>query len=177
MGIEYSGPALGEWCTPLATRTGVYISVRKRYLFPPPSENYIFFPSHGTLFFNSHRGLFSLILPYFAFILPFYFPFSHLLSPFFIFSLSSFFFYIFPPFSLHIFIFFPPNDIGWYPPPGGIFQYIDPCTRMQWFLTICHIFGDSYTCGLNLVLGLENIFCFTTAILSGFLNFNPNQIL
>ncbi len=26
------------------TRTGVYISVRKRYFFPPPSENYIFPP-------------------------------------------------------------------------------------------------------------------------------------
>ncbi len=98
---------------------GVYISVRKRYLFsPPPSENYTLFPSRDMSFFDSHRGLFALILPYFAFILPFYFPFSHFLSPFFLF-LSLFFLVLlhFLPFSLGLFLFFPPNDIGWYFPP------------------------------------------------------------
>ncbi len=60
-------------------QTGVYILAKKLYLFPPPSENDIFSPSLDTSFFDSHRGLFSLILPYFAFILPFYFPFYHFL--------------------------------------------------------------------------------------------------
>ncbi len=96
---------------------GVYISVRKRYLFPPPSENDIFSPSRDTSFFDSHRGLFSLILQYFAFILPFYFPFSHFLSPFFLFLflfflfLFPFFLFLlhFPPFSLRLFVFFSPK--------------------------------------------------------------------
>jgi hypothetical protein len=105
--------------------TGVYISVRKRYLFPPPSENYIFSPSRDTSFFDCHRGLFVLLLPYFAIILPFYFPFSHFLSPFFL------FFYIFPLFLFAFSYFFPKMtspDI--FSPPGGgggIFQYIGPC--------------------------------------------------
>ncbi len=85
---------------------GLYFNPKK--IFPPPSENNIFFPSHDTPFFYSHRGLFALILPYFAFILPFYLPFSHFLSPFVHFLLH------FPPFSLHLLIFFPPIDIGWY---------------------------------------------------------------
>ncbi len=39
---------------------GVYISVRKRYLFPPPpSKNYIFSPSRDTSFSNCHHGLFA----------------------------------------------------------------------------------------------------------------------
>ncbi len=71
--------------------------------------------SRDMCFFDSHRGLFALILPYFAFILPFYFPFSLVLSPL-PFSIT------FSPFSLRLFIFFPPNDIGWYP-PGGLGGY------------------------------------------------------
>jgi hypothetical protein len=71
---------------------GVYISVRKRYLFPPPSENDIFSHSYDTMFFDSHCGLFALILPYFAIILPF-------TSPFLIFFPLSSFFLPLPPFS------------------------------------------------------------------------------
>jgi hypothetical protein len=70
------------------------------FIPPPPSENDIFPPSRDMSFFNAHRGLFALILPYFAFILPFYFPYSHFLSLFFLFLLH------FPPFSLGLF------DIG-----------------------------------------------------------------
>ncbi len=98
---------------------------------PPPSENDIFSPSCDTLFFDSHRGLFALILPYFAFILPFYFPFSHFLSPFFL-----FFSFIFSPFFSSPFHIFSPQmtsaDIS---PPGGggIFQYIDPCSSLTTF--------------------------------------------
>jgi hypothetical protein len=119
----------------ISWRAGVYILVRKRYLFAPPSENDIFSPSRDTLFFNSHHGLFASHLAYFAIILPFYFPFSHFLSPFFLF-LSSFFLFLlhFPLFSLRLFIFFPLNDIGRYSPPprgGGIFQNIDPCWRVR----------------------------------------------
>ncbi len=108
---------------------GVYISVRKWYLFPPPLlKNDIFSPSRDMSFFDSHRGLFALILPYFEFILPFYFPFSHFLSPFLLF-LSPFFLFLsyFPLFSLCLFIFFPPNDISWYfPPQGGYFPINRP---------------------------------------------------
>ncbi len=95
----------------------LWYTIRGLYFGPkmipaPPFWKWYFFPSHDT-FFDSHCGLFGLILPYFAFILPFYFPFSHFLSPFFLFL------WYFPPFSLCLFIFFPPNDIGWYPPGGG----------------------------------------------------------
>jgi hypothetical protein len=77
------------------------------------------------LFFDSHRGLFILIFPYFAFILPFF------TSPFLIFfSLSSFFFYIFLLFLFPCSYFFPQMtsaDIFSSPQGGrGIFQYIDP---------------------------------------------------
>jgi hypothetical protein len=34
----------------MAAFTGVYISVRKQYLFPPPLLKIIFFPSHDILF-------------------------------------------------------------------------------------------------------------------------------
>ncbi len=105
-----------------------YLALRGLYFgpkiifIPPSSENDTFSTSRDMLFFHSHRGLLAIILPYFAVSLPFYFPFSHFLSPFFLFLKY------FPPFSLCLFIFFPPNDISWYPPPrGGIFQYIDPC--------------------------------------------------
>ncbi len=98
------------------------------------SENDIFPLSRDTLFFDSHCGLFALSLPYFAIILPFYFPFPHFHSlSSFSFPLSSFFFYIFPLF-LFAFSYFSPQmtlaDIA--PPPGGggggggIFQYIGP---------------------------------------------------
>jgi hypothetical protein len=108
---------------------GVYISIRKQYLFPPPpSENEIFSPSRDMSFFDFHHGLFALILPNFASILPFYFPFSHFLSPFFLFfSLSSFFIYIFLLFLFTFSYFFPQMTSADIPPPrGGIFQYIDP---------------------------------------------------
>ncbi len=59
-------------------------------------------------------------LPYFVFILQFYFPFSHFLPLSSFFSpLSSFFFNIFPFFSSPFHI-FPPNNIGWYFFPGGV---------------------------------------------------------
>ncbi len=105
---------------------GLYFG-SKTIFIPPPFWKWYFSPSRDTSFFHSHCGLFSLILPYFAFTLTFYFPFSDFfpissfffsLSSFF-FSLSSFFFYIFPPFPLPLFIFFPSNYIGWYSPTRG----------------------------------------------------------
>jgi hypothetical protein len=84
---------------------GVYILVRKLYLFPPFSENYIFSPLATCRFSTPIKAFFALIPPYFAFILPFYFPFflfffpvSSFLSRFFIFlSFFSSPFHIFPP--------------------------------------------------------------------------------
>ncbi len=84
---------------------GLYFGPKTIFI-PPPSENDIFSPLSEHVVFDFHRGLFALILPYFAFILPFSFLFSHILSPFFLFLLH------FPPISLGLFIFFPPNDIG-----------------------------------------------------------------
>jgi hypothetical protein len=80
----------------------------KSILIPFPSEKKEdnFSPLWGHMFFDSHHSLFALILPYFATILPFNFPLTDFLSPFFLFLLY------FPPFSLRFFLFFPPNDIG-----------------------------------------------------------------
>ncbi len=99
---------------------GLYFGPKTIFIPPPPSENDIF-PPLARRFLTPI--LFSLILPYFAFILPFNFPFSHFLSHFFLFLFPFFLFLLhFPPFSLRLFIFFPPNDIGWYfpPPTGGV---------------------------------------------------------
>jgi hypothetical protein len=87
----------------------------EKYIYsPPPSENDIFSPSRDTLFFDTHRGLFALILPYFAFILSFYFPFSHFLSPFFLFLL------LFPLFLFAFSYFFPQMTLAdIFSPPGG----------------------------------------------------------
>ncbi len=88
----------------------------------------IFFPPRDISFFNSHCGLFVSILPNFAIILPFYFHFSHFLSPFFLFLLH------FSPFSLHLFIFFPQMtsaDIS-LPPSGGYFPINRPLCL--WYL-------------------------------------------
>ncbi len=87
---------------------------------PPPLWKLYFFPSPDTSFFDSRRGLFALILPYFAIILPFYFPFPHFLSPFFIFFYIFLFLFAFSYFS-------PQMTLGDIPPGGGggIFQYID----------------------------------------------------
>jgi hypothetical protein len=93
---------------------GGYISVWKLYLFPSFWKWY-FSPIRYMSFFDTHHGLFALILLYFAFILPFYFPFSHFLSTFFLFHLH------FPPFSLCLFIFFPHMTSADIPPPGGYF--------------------------------------------------------
>jgi hypothetical protein len=88
----------------------VYTGVRKQHLFPPFTKM-IFFPlSHDTLFFDFYRVLFALILPYFASVLSFYFPFALVLSPFIPFSflfLSFFFLFLlhFPPFSFPFYIF------------------------------------------------------------------------
>ncbi len=111
---------------------GVYILVRNYFYPPPPSENDIFSLSRDTSFFNQYCGLFSLILPCFAFILPFYFPFSLFLSAFFFsFPLIPFYF-TFSPFSLPFFIFFPPNNISWYPYPLG-----------NWYFPICRPLASS----------------------------------
>ncbi len=101
--------------------SGVYISIRKWFLFPPLSENDIFSPSRDTSFFDSHHGLFALHLAYFAFILPFYFPFLSFSFPFLPFSFT------FSPFSFSPFHIFSPK---WhrliFPPPGGYFPKYRP---------------------------------------------------
>ncbi len=86
-----------------------------------------FSPTPDMSFFESHHGLFALILPYFEFILPFYFPFSHFISPFFL------FFIIFPLF-LFAFSYFSPQMTSADIFPWGvgvIFQYIDPCIQEE----------------------------------------------
>jgi hypothetical protein len=104
---------LGLCSTPLQWRAGVYISVQKLYLFPPPLLKMI---SRNMSFVDSHHGLFALIISYFVFILPFPSPFLIFLpfSSFFFLFLSPFFLFLlhFLPFSLGLFIFFPPSDIG-----------------------------------------------------------------
>jgi hypothetical protein len=72
-------------------RSRVYILVQKRHLFPTPLLNK-FFPLATCRFSTPISWPFCLILHYFAYILPFYFPFSLFLSHFFLFlSPSSFF--------------------------------------------------------------------------------------
>ncbi len=105
-------------------------------VFLCPFRKWYFPPSCDTSFFDSFRTLFALILPYVAFILPFFFPFSLFLPlsffsfPLFLFLFLflypfsfSFSFYLFllnfPPFFSFPFIFFPSNDIGWNPPEWG----------------------------------------------------------
>ncbi len=113
--------------------TGVYISVQKLYLSPPPFWKWYFFPLSRHIIFGLPLWLFclnsSLFCIYFTLLLPlssFSFPFLPFSFPFLPFSCT------FSPFFSSPFHIFPPNDIGWYsPPPGGrIFQYIDPCIPM-----------------------------------------------
>jgi hypothetical protein len=114
---------LTENCVPVAS--GVYISVRKLYLFPPPFKKLKIFPlsRHVVSRFPSWPfclnpslfcNYFSLSFPLFSFSFPFL-PFS--------FTFPSFFslpFHIFPP-KWHRLIIFPPPQGG-----RGIFRYIDP---------------------------------------------------
>jgi hypothetical protein len=97
--------------------SGVYILVRKRYLFPHPFPKMIFFPSLKHIVFWHLSCPFGIIIPLFATILSFtifsfYFPFLPLSSPFLPFLPFSFPFLPirFPPFPL--FIFLPPNETG-----------------------------------------------------------------
>ncbi len=95
----------------------------------------IFSPlSWHVVFWYPYCALFALLLPYFAFILTFFFSLSTVLflSPFFLFPpvflFSPFFPFLplsptFSPFSLLLFIFFRPNDIGWYF-ASGVFSNI-----------------------------------------------------
>jgi hypothetical protein len=106
-------------------RRGLYL-IRKRYLFPTPFWKRYFFPLSRHIIFWVPRGLFALILPYFAIILLFNFLFSHFLSPFFIFLPPFFlFFYIFPLF-LFAFSYFSPQMTS-----GGIFTVPKDLTLIQ----------------------------------------------
>jgi hypothetical protein len=84
--------------------------------------------------YSSSLSLFTLIFPYFAFILPSNLPFSLFLSIFAFFFCPFFFPFLlsFSLFSSSPFHIFPPNDIGRYSPRGGggIFQYIPPDKRI-----------------------------------------------
>ncbi len=74
------------------------------------------FSSHDTSFFDSFSTLSALILPYFAFILPFYFPFS--LLPFLTFSFPFFLFFYISSF-FFLFSYFPPQMTSVDISPGG----------------------------------------------------------
>jgi hypothetical protein len=84
-------------------------------------------------FFDSHRGLFALILPYFAFILPFYFPITFLLCMVAIVSTrdqgsifrSENYIYSPPPPSEND-IFFPSRDMSFFYSHCGLFALILP---------------------------------------------------
>ncbi len=125
--------------------SGVYISVRKQYLSPPPPLlKMILFPPLATSRFSTPIVAF---LPKFFSILHLFYPVSSLfliffpLSSFFFplssffFPLSSFFFYIFPLFLFPFSNFFPQMASADIPPPGGggIFQYIDPCSIPEYY--------------------------------------------
>ncbi len=112
-GASHSGPASPR----LLLRKQGSIFWSENYMYSSPLLKMIFFPSHDISFSNSYRSL-SLILPYFAFILCFHFPFFFTISSFF-FPLSSFLFNIFPIFLFLLTNFFLPNDIGWYWTRGG----------------------------------------------------------
>ncbi len=114
--------------------TGVYISVRNRYLFPPPPFwKWYFFPlSRHVIFwlplrpFCLNSSLFCIYFTLFLIFFPlssFFFP----LLPFsFLFLLFSFTFFLFFSSPFHI---FSPNDIGWYfplPQGGGYFPIYRP---------------------------------------------------
>ncbi len=112
----------------------LYFSPFSRHVvFRLPSWPFCFNCSLFCIYFTLLLPLFSFSFPFLTFFFPlsyfFLSPSSFFLSPFFLF-LSPFFLFLlhFLPFSLGLFIFFPPNDIGLYPPPGrDIFQYIHPC--------------------------------------------------
>ncbi len=79
---------------PRLKMAGVCILVRKICLFPVPFLKMIFIPPFTTHRFCCAR--FVVILPYLAFLLPFYFPFSlfflfFCISPLFLFPFSYFF--------------------------------------------------------------------------------------
>jgi hypothetical protein len=103
---------------------GVYKKGFKNNIYSPPLLKMIFFPPLATCHFSTPTvGLFSLILPYFAFTLTFYFPFSHFLSPFLLFLFPFFLFlFHFPPLFPFTFSYFFPQmtsaDI-FLPPKGG----------------------------------------------------------
>ncbi len=95
---------------------GLYFDPKTIFILPLSLND--FFPSQNMSFFNSYLSLFALsvIPPYFAFVLPFYFPFSLFFSCFLPFSFSFLLFSIkFSPFSFP-FLFFPPNDNAQYTP-------------------------------------------------------------
>ncbi len=106
---------------------GVYFFLSENDIYSPPFQKKYFSPSHDTPLFNPRHALFVSL------ILPFYFLFSHFLSPF---PPFSFFFLpiclAFSPFFSSPFHIFSPNDIGWHPPPsrgGGYFPIYRPWPR------------------------------------------------
>jgi hypothetical protein len=90
----------------------IIISSRGLYFGP----NTIFIPPPPTCCFLLLSGLFALILPYFAFILPFYFTSPFLLFfPILPFSLPFLPFFTFPSVSFPLLIFFPQMTSGYFP--------------------------------------------------------------
>ncbi len=113
-----------EYFNYLHVNAGVYISVQKRYWFPPSFWKWFFPPLATHQFFllvsrpfclNSTLlcFLFPLLLPLFSFSFPFL-PFSF---PFLPFSFT------YSPLFSSTFHFFPPNNIGWYYPPTPSWWY------------------------------------------------------
>jgi hypothetical protein len=97
------------------------ISIRK--LYPPLPQN--FFSPLATVIFRLLSCPFCLtvILPYFAFILCFYFPFSLSLYPLFLFLFPFFLNLLNFPLRLFPFSYFPPQMTSARIPRGDIFQY------------------------------------------------------
>ncbi len=93
--------------------------VLKTIFIPPLSGNNIFRLSWHAVFWLLSFP-FCLILPYFAFILIFYFPLSTFPFSFLPFSFPFLPFFTHSSFFSSPFHIFSPYDIGWYfPPPGG----------------------------------------------------------
>ncbi len=106
---------------------GVYISVHKQHFFPPSLPEMISFPLSGHVVFLLPYWPVCLILPYFAFILPFYSPPFSFSFPFLPFSFT-----FSPFFSSPFQIFFPKWHRLIFPSPrGGYFPIYRPLAYCQ----------------------------------------------
>ncbi len=96
----------------------------KTIFIPPPPQKLFFFPLSQHVVFRLLLCPFCLNSSLFCIYFTSYFPFALFLYPFHFFLSSVLLFLI----NFSLFHIFPPNYIGWYPPPPReYFLYKDPC--------------------------------------------------